>query len=57
MVEALRFADKVPFADHSRLVAGLLEQFRKCLLVAVEGACIISKDVFVAELTGKDAGA
>ena len=57
VVEALRFADKVPFADHSRLVAGLLEQFRKCLLVAVEGACIIRKAVFVAELTGKDAGA
>ena len=57
VVEALRFADKMPFANHGRLVAGLLEQFRECLLVAVEGACIIRKAVFVAELTGKDAGA
>ena len=39
------------------LAIGLLEQFRECLLVAVEGACIIRKAVFVAELTGKDAGA
>ena len=57
VVEALRFADKMPFANHGRLVAGLLEQFRECLLVAIKGACIIRKTVFVAELTGKYAGA
>ena len=54
MVKTLRFADKVPFTNHSRLIPGLLKQFRECLLVAVEGTCIIRKTVFVAELTGKD---
>ena len=57
MVETLRFADEVPFADHGSLVSGLLKEFGECLLIAVECTCIIGKTIFVTELAGEDASA
>ena len=54
VVKSLRFADKMPFTDHGSLITGLL--FRECLLITVEGACIIGKAVLMAEFSGEDAG-
>ena len=57
MVKSLRFADEMPFTNHCSLVAGLLKQFRECLLIAIECACIIGKTIFVTEFTGEDTSA
>ena len=57
MVETLRFADEMPFANHGSLVSGLLKEFGECLLISVERTGVIGKTILVAELTGEDAGA
>ena len=54
MVETLRFADEVPFADHGSLVSGLLKKFGECLLIAVECTCIIGKTIEMAEFARQD---
>ena len=57
VVEALGRGVEVPFADDRGLVAGLLQQLGKRLLVAVEGVAVAEEPVEVAVLAGLDHGA
>jgi len=55
-IESLRVGIEVPLADHRRLVAGVVQEFREGLLIAVEGARIVRESVHVAVLAREDAG-
>ena len=58
IIEAGRSASQMPFSNHGRLIAGLLQQLGKGRLRTVEHRLrtIVPESVPVAELSGKDHG-
>ena len=57
IIKSSRLAHQVPFSDDCCLIAGLLQQFRHCLLTSVKNAMfIMRKSVFMAVLSCKHTG-